>query len=236
MAQVIQVTASNPKVPHHHWAHGFGMILKYLLITSAAFLFANWISAHLSVKVQGFVIVPLAFLFTLQEVMFFQTRAKIGDPLKSPAVGLRDLDLLLGRTTKMKRHLDRVWFAALPLKVIALVCGALLSNEGRPGSWFEGTRAEVAINLVISCSAWMALFIGCELTVRTFLLHAHVDGYMSQLEVAARKIVAAKEAVKMLEAAEVEDWRNDTSLSTYAREEPTSPPKQAAPKRFRSKR
>lgn len=221
MAQVIQVTVSNPQVPQHPWARGLGMILKYLLIACAALLFANWISAHLPVKIQGFVIVALAFLFTLQEVMFFQTRAKIGDPLKSPAVGLRDLDSLLGKTAKMKRHLDRIWFTALPLKTIALVCGALLSNEGKAGVLFAATRAEITINLAISCSAWLALFIGGELTIRTFLLHAHVDRYMSQLEVAARKIVAAKEAVKLLEAAEVEDWRKDTSLSGYARQKET---------------
>lgn len=235
MAQVIQVTVSNPQVPQHQWARWFGVILKYLLIACVALLFANWVSAHLSIKIQGFVIGALAFLFTLQEAMFFQTRAKIGDPLKSPAVGLKDLDSLLGKTAKMKRHLDHIWFVALPLKIIALVCGALLANEGKAGFWFASTRAEVAINLVISCSAWLALFIGCELTVRTFLLHAHVDRYMSQLEVAARKIVAAKEAVKLLEAAEVEDWRKDTTLSGYAREKDATSSPDAEQKRAKRK-
>ena len=217
MEQVIPVTATVHGSPKRQWTRTLGAFLKYLLLIVVGALIAKFISSHLTLKIHGLIITAFAFFFTLQEAMFFAVRAKVGDPLQSKAVGLRELDEMLRRTVRLKGYLDRLWFAALPLKVLALAGGVLLCNDGLVGAWFAGTCFELNKNSAIAMISWIVLSIGAELTIRTFLTLTHVDRFMAHLQVEARKIEAAKQAVSSIEAANQADWKADSSLSRYDR-------------------
>lgn len=217
MAQIIPVIAGIHGRPRRHWARKIGVVLKYLIVVFAGIGLAHVVSALVVIKTHGFIIAALAFLFSLQEAMFFAVRAKVGDPLQSKAVGVGELGEMLQKTVRLKSYLDRLWFAALPLKVMALAGGVLLSNDGLTGAFFAGTRLESNKNSAIAMISWIVLTIGAELTLRTFLTLSHVDRFMSYLQVEARKIEAANEAVKAIEAAAQLDGKSDPALNKYER-------------------
>jgi hypothetical protein len=226
MAHTIPVIASIHGRPRRHCARTIGFVLKYLIVVLVGICLANVVSTLVVSKTHGFIIAALAFLFSLQEAMFFAVRAKVGDPLQSKAVGIRELDEMLNKTVRLKDYLDRLWFVALPLKVMALAGGVLLSNEGMAGVIFAGTRVEMNKISAIAMISWIVLAAGAELTLRTFLTLRHVDRFMLYLQVEARKIEAANEAVKAIEAAQPEA-RSDPALDKYER--PSVPTKAVDP-------
>lgn len=168
-------------------------------------------------KLHGTILMALSFLFTLQEVLFFQTRAKLGEPLKSAAVSTSNLEEMRQRCQRLKNHLDAIWMWTLGSKVIGLVVGSFLlfgmlnsvSFSIRGTVWYA---AEIEAIL-----GWFALFNGAFLTVKTFRINRHIEETQSRLEVEAREVVARQEAVIAIQSAPVEDWTKDQSLTGYDR-------------------
>ena len=168
-------------------------------------------------KLHGMILTALSFLFTLQEFLFFHTRARLGDPLKSVAVSTSNLEEMRQRCQRLKEHLEGIWMWTLGSKVIGLVVGTFLffgvfnsvSFSIRGTVWYA---AEIEAVL-----GWFAVFNGAFLTVKTFRINRHIEETQSRLDVEAREVVARQEAVIAIQSAPVEDWTKDQSLTGYDR-------------------
>lgn len=168
-------------------------------------------------KLHGTILTALSFLFTLQEFLFFQTRAKLGDPLKSVAISTSNLEEMGQRCQRLKDHLEGIWIWALSSKIIGLVVGSFLffgvlnsvSFSIRGSVWYA---AEIEALL-----GWFTVFNGAFLTIKTFRINRHIEAIQSHLEVESRRIVAGQAAAAAIRAGTTEDWKEDASLGNYDR-------------------
>ncbi len=168
-------------------------------------------------KLHGAIIGAVSFLFTLQEFLFFQTRNRLNETMKSTAVRTKDIDAMLERTLKMKSYLERVWVYSLTLKLFGVSLGALLFFELLKNT--DINLRFVRLDAVRSASVvgWFAVLLAADFTFRTYRAYAHVDHVQSKLDADARQKTAAIEAVDELTKAPASDWRKDPSLSGYDR-------------------
>lgn len=219
MGNVLQVEASVGSPSRRPpGARRVGAAVKYMLLVSLGF--AIWFSfedSPLKTKLHGAAITAFAFLFTLQEALFFQVRGRIGDMLKSVAVPPSELDKLLHKTLNLKDYLDRVWYFSLPLKIIALLAGLILFWGGISAIAVTLGSHSITVNTLSGVAGWVALSVGAELAMRTFAVARYVDRTLSWMEVEARQITAAQAAATAISNAAVEDWQQDGALSGYQR-------------------
>jgi hypothetical protein len=193
-------------------------VIRSLLFLVIAWCLWSFISpAADKAKLHGAVIGGVAVLFTLQEFLFFQTRSRVTETLKSIAIPSEDLSEMLIRCQRLKCYLDAVWLWSLASKISALVVGPILFFGLLEKGTVQVRGVVVGYNDCVAILGWFCILTGAYLTLRTFRAFRHVDAFVSKLEVEAREITAQRDSAKALKDAPVEDWTNDTSLSGYAR-------------------
>lgn len=196
------VSASGGDKTPGSWLRVSGRLIKYALFAFGAYCLWHYIGQGAGkAKYHGALLTPVATLLALQEFLFFNARAKLGEALRSPAIQLRELEKFHARVKQLKAYADRLWYVALPSKITAMILGATLFLGGNPVVMFTVKGHAISGDALMGVFGWFAVLVGLDLTWRTFRLFKHVDARLAELEVDARKLSANKEALKEFNAA-----------------------------------
>jgi hypothetical protein len=172
---------------------------------SAGVVFVYYLDASMESKANGPLLIAFAFVFTLQDSLFWLATRKFEDFLQSEGVQPSELGDAELRIKALKRHSRNVWLMAFLCRSLAIVCGVLLSYSDAQGSE----------RMMIGLAGYAAVLSGFLLVVKTYALYWHADEEHSKRQVIAREKKAHEEEAKAIRAQNPTDWSDDPALSGY---------------------
>lgn len=156
-------------------------------------------------KAHGPMLMALAFIFVLQDSLFWLCNRKVEDFLKSDGIAASDLPQARLKVTAFKRHARRLWVQTLFFRLVALVTGIVL------------TYSAVSPNhrTVFGLLGYVAVVTGLLIALQTYSLYQHADEEHSRREVMGREAKAREEASAAIQENNPADWETDQTLSGY---------------------
>lgn len=188
-----------------------GRTVKFILLFGIAVVIWHYVgSGPNKAKLHGSIIGVLAGFLALQEFLFFRARERMGETLKSASFHIRELNQLFERVTNLKAYADRLWFVAVPAKMIGLLTGAVLFLGGWPDVLITVKNYPVVGSALLAVIGWFAFLVGLDSTWRTFRVFKHVDAKIMELEVKARQIIAQKAEADEFKSSKDKDENSDS--------------------------
>ncbi len=175
------------------------------LAVGAGVVFVYYLDPSMGSKAHGPLLIAFAFVFTLQDSLFWLATRKFEDFLQSEGVQPSELAGAEMRINALKRHSKRVWLMAFLFRSLGIVCGVLLTYSD-----LQGTE-----RMVIGLAGYAGVLSGFLLAVKTYALYWHADEEHSRRQVTAREKKAQEEEAKAIRSDNPSGWSDDPSLGGY---------------------
>ena len=158
-------------------------------------------------KAHGPLLVTLAFIFVIQDTLFWVCRRKLEDFLKSEGIPIDDIDNARAKVEAFKSHLTNLWLSSMIFRVAELISGVVLVNATLSDSY----------RIILGYGGYLAVIIGTIVALHTYAAYQHVDTAHTQRELDARERNAREKTAEEILAKNSSDWKKDPSLSGYGK-------------------